>query len=204
MFKSDNNFYKVSQVKGFLRQLQQNIFLEIFNDSDFIQTLAFQHESIVEMDSLTGIPRVTLFKQPGSKYLLARVVLMDNLFHYQYPFRLPDLFEVGLTDRKLTKYEKLVRVESIRTLSSKDVEKRFYIRQFFNTYKISNKKIKEIKQIFIDLIHTFQQYQLIEDEGSLMPNRSPINIYNLTTSNISDGIILYEKFNTNSFLSNKV
>jgi hypothetical protein len=204
MFKSDNNFYKVSQVKGFLRQLQQNIFLEIFNDSDFIQTLAFQHESIVEMDSLTGIPRVTLFKQPGSKYLLARVVLMDNLFHYQYPFRLPDLFEVGLTDRKLTKYEKLVRVESIRTLSSKDVEKRFYIRQFFNTYKISNKKIKEIKQIFIDLIHTFQQYQLIEDEGSLMPNRSPINIHNLTTSNISDRIILYEKFNTNSFLSNKV
>ena len=35
-------------------------------------------------------------------------------------------------------------------------------------------------------------------------NRSRINIHNLTTSNISDGIILYEKFNTNSFLSNKV
>jgi len=114
------------------------------------------------------------------------------------------LFEVDLTDRKLTKYENLVRVESIRTLSSKDVEKRFHIREFFDTYKISNQKIKEIKQIFIDIIHIFQQYQLIENESLLMPNRSRINIHNLTTSNISDGSILYEKFNTNSFLSNKV
>ena len=71
------------------------------------------------------------------------------------------------------------------------------LKQFFNTYKISNQKIKEIKQIFIDIIHIFQQYQLIEKEGLLMLNRSPINIYDLNTSNISDGIILYEKFDNN-------
>ena len=44
----------------------------------------------------------------------------------------------------LTKYERLVRIEFIKTFSSKDVEKRFYIRQFFNTYKVYNKKIKEV------------------------------------------------------------
>lgn len=91
---------------------------------------------------------------------------MDDLFHYQYPFRFPDLFEGDLT-----KHERLVRIELIKTFSSKDVEKRFHIRQFFNTYKISNQKIKDVKRIFIDIIHK------------------------LTTSNISDGIILYEKFN---------
>ena len=54
------------------------------------------------------------------------------------------------------------------------------------------------------LIKIFQQYQLIEDEGLLITNGSTINIHNLTTSNISDGIILYENFNTHSFLTKEV
>jgi len=204
MFKSDNNYYKIGQVKQFLRQLQENIFLEIFNDSDFIQILALENQSIIEMDRLTGIPRVSLFKQTRSNYLVARIVLLEDLFHYRYPFRIPDLFEIDLNNRKLSKYENLVRVEFIKTFSSRDVEKPFYIREFLNTYKISNQKIKEIKQIFIDIIHIFQQYKLIEKEALLMLNRSPINIYDLNTSNISDGIILYEKITTNLFLIDKV
>ena len=144
------------------------------------------------MDSLAGIHRVTVFKQPRSKYLLARVVMMDDLFYYLYPFRLPDFFKVNLT-----KHERLVRVEFIKTFSFKDVEKSFHLREFFHTYKISNQKIKEIKQIFIDLIHILQQEQLIEQHLLLISNRSRINISQLTTSNISDGIILYEKFDNN-------
>ena len=158
LFKSSDNSYKVKQVKHFLRQLQQNIFVEIFNDSHYMQTLASQHQTIVEMDSLAGIHRVTIFKPPESKYLLARVVMMDDLFYYLYPFRLPDLFQGNLT-----KHERLVRVEFVKTFSSKYIEKYFYLREFFNTYKISNQKIKDIKQIFIDLIHIFQQHQLIEE-----------------------------------------
>jgi hypothetical protein len=113
---------------------------------------------------------------------------MDDFFHYQYPFRFLDLFEGNLT-----KYERLVRIEFIKTFSSKNPHKSFNIRQFFNTYRVSNQKIKEVKQIFIYLIKIFQQYQLIEDEGLLLISGSTINIDNLTTSNISDGIILYEK-----------
>ena len=103
------------------------------------------------MDSLVRIHPVTIFKPSESKYLLARVVMMDDLFHYLYPFKLPDLFQGNLT-----KHERLVRVEFVKTFSSKYIEKYFYIREFFNTYKISNQKIKDIKQIFIDLIHIFQ------------------------------------------------
>lgn len=164
-----------------------------------MQILTFQHQTIIEMDQWAAIHRVTVFKQPGSNYLLARVVLMDDLFHYQYPFRFPDLFEGNLT-----KYERLVRIEFIKTFSSKDPHKIFNIRQFFNTYRVSNQKIKQVKQIFIYLIKIFQQYQLIEDEGLLITNGSMINIHNLTTSNISDGIILYEKITTNLFLNDKV
>ena len=199
LFKSSNNFYKIDQVKKFLRQLQQNIFVEIFNDSNSMRILASQHQTIVEMDSLAGIHRVTVFKQPRSKYLLARVVMMDDLFYYLYPFRLPDLFQGNLT-----KHERLVRVEFIKTFSSKDVEKSFHLREFFHTYKISNQKIKEIKQIFIDVIRIFQQHQLIEEQLLLISNRSRINISDLTTANISDGIILYEKIYHNSFLLNRV
>ena len=164
-----------------------------------MQILTFQHQTIIEMDQLTGIHCVTVFKQPGSNYLLARVVLMNDLFHYQYPFRFLNLFEGNLT-----KYERLVKIEFIKTFSSKDPHKSFNIRQFFNTYKVSNQKIKEVKQIFINIIHIFQQYQLIEKEASLIPNRNPINIHDLNTYNISDGIILYEKVTTNLFLNDKV
>ena len=83
LFKSTNNFYKTNQVKKFLQQLQRNIFVEIFNDSDSMQSITFQHQTVIEMDQLAGIHRVTVFKQPGSNYLLAIVVLIDNLFHYQ-------------------------------------------------------------------------------------------------------------------------
>ena len=114
------------------------------------------------------------------------------------------MFELDFNNRKLSKYENLVRVEFLKIFSSRDVGKHFHIREFLNTYKISNQKIKEIKQIFIDIIHIFQQYQLIEKEGLLMLNRSPINIYDLNTSNISDGIILYEKITTNLFLNDEV
>ena len=63
IFKSANNFYKIDQVKKFLQQLQQNIFVEFFNDSDSMQILTFEHQPIVEMDRLAGIHRVTVFKQ---------------------------------------------------------------------------------------------------------------------------------------------
>jgi hypothetical protein len=68
MFKSENDQYKIRQVKQFLLQLQENIFLEIFNDSDFIRILALENQSKIEIDRLTGIARVTLFKQPRSNY----------------------------------------------------------------------------------------------------------------------------------------
>ena len=43
----------------------------------------------------------------------------------------------------------------------------------------------------------FQRYELIEDKVLLMATQNPININKLNTSNISNGVILYEKLNPN-------
>ena len=92
----------------------------------------------------------------------------------------------------------------MKSLAVRDKEKIFDSEEFFNIYKVSNKKTKEIKQTFIDMIQMFQRYELIEDKVLLMTNQSQRNINKLTTSNISDGVILYEKFNSNFSLSKKV
>ena len=44
----------------------------------------------------------------------------------------------------------------------------------------------------------------LKEEGLLMLNRSPMKFNDLDTSNISDGIILYEKINTNPFFYQKI
>lgn len=75
------------------------------------------------MDQSTGIHPVTVFKKPVANYLLAKVVLMDDLF-----------------EGNLNKYERLVRIEFIKTFSSKDPQKSFNIRQFFNTYRVFNQR----------------------------------------------------------------
>ena len=74
-----------------------------------MQTLASKHQTIVEMDSLAGIHRVTLFKPSESKYLLARVVMMDDLFYYTYPFRLPDLSKINFSGTNVDYFYNLVK-----------------------------------------------------------------------------------------------
>ena len=55
----------------------------------------------------------------------------------KYFFWLPDLFKLDFNNQKLSKYEDLIKVEFIKTFSSRDIERAFYTREFFNTYNIS-------------------------------------------------------------------
>ena len=129
IMKREDSYFMGSLKEGDWR----NIFVEIFNDSDSMQILTSQHQTIIEMDQLAGIHRVTLFKQPGSNYLLARVVLMDDLFHYQYPFRFPDLFEGNLT-----KYERSV-YNAAEIIGYKDIKSTLaYKRYALNKREIHN------------------------------------------------------------------
>ena len=87
----------------------------------------------------------------------------------------------------------LVRFEVIQLFSSKSVSKKFYLREFFQQHKVSNQRIRNMKQIFIELIQEFYQFGLIQPKVKLMSHNYYLDIQDLNTFNISDGFVLYEK-----------
>jgi hypothetical protein len=132
-----------------------------------------------------------LYKCKKSKCWLTRISLLEQLFDYQYPFKYPDLFETESI--KFNKDQYLVRFQFIRVFSSKNATKNFYLREFFQQHPVSNKRIRDIKRIFIELTQEFYQFGLIDSKVKLMLHNDYIDIENLTTFNISDGFILHEK-----------
>jgi hypothetical protein len=176
-YNSQDEYYKMQKTRDFLRDLQQNLFISCFTDSYF--------------KSIVTIPKLELYKCKKSKCWLTRISLLEQLFDYQYPFKYPDLFETESI--KLNKDQYLVGFEFIRVFSSKNATKNFYLREFFQQHPVSNKRIRDIKRIFIELTQEFYQFGLIDSKVKLMLHNDYIDIENLTTFNISDGFILYEK-----------
>jgi len=156
---------------------QQNLFIRCFTDDYF--------------KSLVTIPKLEVYKCKKSKCWLARISLLEGLLDYQYPFVYSDLFDTESI--KLNKDQYLVRFEIIRVFSSKSVTKNFYLREFFQQHPVSNKRICNIKRIFIELTQKFYQFGLINSKVKLMLHNDYVDIEDLTTFNISDGFILYEK-----------
>jgi len=105
--------------------------------------------------------------------------------------RYPDLFETESI--KFNREQYLVRFEIIRLFSSKSVTKKFYLREFFQQHQVSNQRIRNMKQIFIELIQQFYQFGLIQPKVKLISHNYYVDIKDLTTLSISDGFILYEK-----------
>jgi hypothetical protein len=176
-YNSQDEYYKMQKTRDFLRDLQQNLFISCFTDSYF--------------KSIVTIPKLELYKCKKSKCWLTRVLLFEELFDYQYPFIYPDLFETESI--KFNKDQYLVRFEVIRLFSSKSPTKKFYLREFFQQYKVSNQRICNMKQIFIESIQEFYQFGLIQPKVKLMSHNYYLDIQDLNTFNISDGFILYEK-----------
>ena len=106
---------------------------------------------------------------------------MKKLFDYQYPFIYPDLFETESI--KFNKDQFLVRFEFIRLFSSKSATKHFYLRNFFQQHSVSNKRIHDIKRIFIELTQKFYQFGLIQPKVKIILLNNYVDIENLTTFN---------------------
>ena len=176
-YNSQDEYYKMQKTKEFITYLQQNLFVTCFTDYSF--------------KSFVTIPKLELYKCKKSKCWVTRILLIEELFDYKYPFKYPDLFDIE--NNKLNRDQYLVRFEFIRVFSCKSATKHFYLREFFQQHPVSNKRICARKQIFIELIHQFYQIRLINSKVKLMPHNNYIDIENLNTSNISDGFILYEK-----------
>ena len=176
-YNSNNQYYKIQKTKDFLQDLQQNLFVKCFTDDYF--------------KSLVTVPKLEIYKCNKSKCWLTKILLLERLFHYPYPFKYPDLFHTQSI--KFNKDQYLVRFEFIRVFSIKSPNKHFYLPQFFKQHPVSNKRIRDMKQIFIQLIRQFYQIQLINSKVKLMLHNNYIDIQSLTTFNISNGFVLYEK-----------
>lgn len=115
----------MQKTREFIPYLQQNLFVTCFTDYYF--------------KSFVTIPKLELYKCKKSKCWVTRILLLKELFDYQYPFKYRDLFEAE--NNKLTKDQYLVKFEFIRVFSIKNATKHFYLREFFQQHSVSNKPI---------------------------------------------------------------
>lgn len=119
---------------------------------------------------------------------MATIWLVEDLFHYSYPFLLPDLFR-----RKISKDEFDVTFEVLRNYVSVPIEKKFFIKEFLAFYRISNQRITNMKRTFIQLVKLFQEHHLIEPDYKIISDGYHHSVEELTIYNISEGFVLYEK-----------
>lgn len=169
-----NNQYQLGKVKHFLKELQTGILLTSFSDIHF--------------QSLVAVPLVSFTKV--QKFWVGRVWLAQELFYYKYPFHLPDFFQ-----QKLKKDQFEVQVQVFKTFSSESIDKVFLIKEFFQNYtsRLSNQQKTKMKEHFIQSIKLFQQYDLIENNYKIISNGFLLDTDLLTSKNISEGFVIYEK-----------
>jgi len=159
----------------FFDQLQGNSFIKFFSDTEY--------------RSLVSIPELKLEKAKQNAWYVTAWIA-EELFFYSHPFLFPDFLE-----RKPTKDEFNVQFEVIQTFSSISVEKIFYIEEFIKNYpaKLNNQRITFIKHYFIEIMELFQEQKLIESNYKILSNGKFYNQTKLTTQNISEGFVVYEK-----------
>ena len=170
------NHYQLEKIKKFLQQLQTGVFITSFDDTHF--------------QSLVAIPQVKLEKSLKQKYWVGRVWLLEELFYYNYPFSLPNIFQT-----KLTKDQLEVRFKFIQVFSSVNIEKVFFIQEFLSSYSsvISNQRKNNIKKYFIQLVQLFKEHDLIEDNYKIISNGHYYFTKEFNTHDISEGFVIYEK-----------
>jgi len=171
------NYYQLKKVKEFFNELQRNSLVTSFTDNQF--------------RSLVTIPEVRVSKSKKQKNsLIVRVWIAEELFHYNYPFLLPDFFR-----NKNTKDEFQVQFEILKVFSSVSIQKEVFIKEFLDSYPsvLSNQRRTKIKKLFIQLVGRLKENDLIESNSKIISNGLLVNVDELTTSNIRQGFVLYEK-----------
>jgi hypothetical protein len=170
------NRYRLTKIKEFFQHLQTGLYLTSFSDTRF--------------QSLILVPKIQFEKCPTQKFLIAKVWLVEELFYYNYPFYLPNIFQ-----QKLTKYELEVRVKLFQVFTSVSIKKEISLKDFFNSYPfvLSNQQKTNIKKSLIELLKLLEEYHFIESKYKIISNGSFHHIQELTTRNISEAFVIYEK-----------
>ena len=173
--KLSSNYYQLKKLIEFFDELQTNSLIKFFSNQKY--------------RSLVTILEVNLQKGKQNSWTV-EVWIADELFYYAHPFLLPDLFQV-----KLTKLQLEVQVHVIRTFSSFDTQKIFYVEEFLQAYPstLNNQQITSVKRYFIQLMEIFEEHQLIESSYQVILDDKLYHVDKLLTNNISQGFIVFEK-----------
>ena len=172
------NYYQLKKVKNFFYELQKNSLVTSFIDNQF--------------RSLVTIPEVRVWKsKKQNNSLIANVWIAEELFYYSYPFLLPDFFR-----NKSTKDEFQVQFQILKVFCSVSIQKEFFVKEFLDLYPsvLSNQRRTKIKKLFIQLAARLKEHDLIESNYKIISNGFLIDVDQLTTTNIEQGFVLYEKF----------
>ena len=173
--KLSSNYHQLKKLIEFFDELQTNSLIKFFSNQKY--------------RSLVTIPEVNLQKGKQNSWTV-ELWIADELFYYSHPFLLPDLFR-----RKLTKLQLEVQVHVIRTFSSFDTQKVFYLKEFLQAYPstLNNQQITSVKRYFIQLMEIFEEHQLIESSYQVILDDKVYHVDKLLTNNISQGFIVFEK-----------
>ena len=122
--------------------------------------------------------------------MIARVWIAEELFYYNYPFLLPDFFR-----NKNTKDEFQVQFQILKVFCSVSIQKEVFVKEFLNSYSsvLSNQRRTKIKKLFIQLVARLKDHDLIESNYKIISNGLLLDVDQLTTTNIGQGFVLYEK-----------
>lgn len=86
----------------------------------------------------------------------------------------------------------------IQTFTSEEnLEKVFSIKDYFKSYQstLNNSQKTKIKNYFIQVIQRLKEDDLIEDNYKIIRSGHLFNTNKLTSKNINEGFIIYEKLN---------
>jgi hypothetical protein len=172
----NTNRYRLGKIKEFFQQLQSGLYVTSLSNARF--------------QSLVIVPQIKFEKCPKQKFLIAKVWLVEELFYYNYPYYLPNFFQ-----QKLTKYELEVRFKLFQVFSSVSIKKEIFVQEFFKSYPsvLNNQQKTKIKKCFIEFVKVLKEHDLIESKYKIISNGSLHHTQELTTRNIFEGFLIYEK-----------
>lgn len=106
-----------------------------------------------------------------------------------------NLFLKIYDDTQVYKFSTLFK--SIKCFNSPNLEKRIYVKQFMKDYPstLSNQNVRRMKTLFLEAIEILEDNQLIESRFKVFCNGKLKSVEKLTTQNISEGFLIYEKIN---------
>jgi hypothetical protein len=111
-----------------------------------------------------------------------RIILLRSSFLFTY-------FSSGVnrkTKEKLTKDEFEVQFKVIQVFSSVNLEKKFFIKEFLDSYSavLSNQQRTKIKKLLLQFVDLLKEHDLIESNLKIISDGFFVDRDELTVSNI--------------------